>query len=128
MTEREAKTIYQYLDSEWFNAINERKKIIEGRLKKAEKTYWVNDLKIGDIIVFEKLSQDKNLSKETLKVQVTNLVIYKSFIEMFDENGLENVLPGIKNNKDGVQVYRRWYSEDKEKELGVIAIFIKLLD
>jgi len=85
-------------------------------------------LKIGDIIVFEKLSQDKNLSKETLKVQVTNLVIYKSFIEMFDENGLENVLPGIKNNKDGVQVYRRWYSEDKEKELGVIAIFIKLLD
>jgi len=39
---------------------------------------------------------------------------------------LEKVLPGVLNFEEGVSIYRKWYSEDKEKELGVIGIFIEV--
>lgn len=126
-TDTKTKTIYQFLCPRWFQAINEKKKIVEGRLMRNEDNHWIKNLKIGDHIVFEKLSLDKTLPKETIKVLVTNLITYKTFVEMFDKNGLENVLPGVKTNEEGVLVYREWYSEDLEKELGVIGIFIQLV-
>jgi ASC-1-like (ASCH) protein len=115
------KTHYQYLDSRWFKAIKEGRKIAEGRLKKIDKKSWISELKVDDIIIFKEVG-----SEETITVRIIKLVTYSSFVEMFDKVGLANILPGILNNKEGVEVYRQWYSEDDEIKLGVIGIFIEL--
>lgn len=127
------KTFHQFLDERWFVAISEGKKIVEGRLKKDDEKSWLRELKIGDMIIFEKVIQGNKilneiLSKETIKVRVKNLVSYKSFVEMFDANGLDKVLPGVADYETGVKIYRQWYPEDKEKELGILGIFIELID
>jgi len=49
---------------------------------------------------------------------------YCSFYEMIEAESIGNVLPGIKTVKEGVQVYRRFYSEEKEKSGGVLAIVV----
>lgn len=57
-----------------------------------------------------------------LTVQAVNW--YGTFYEMIEAESIGNVLPGIKTVKEGVQVYRRFYSEVKEKSGGVLAIVV----
>lgn len=57
-----------------------------------------------------------------LTVQAVNW--YGTFYEMLEAESIGNVLPGIKTVKEGVQVYRRFYSEVKEKSGGVLAIVV----
>lgn len=47
---------------------------------------------------------------------------------MLEKEGLENVLPGVKSIEEGIQVYRRFYDEEKEKKYGVVAIEIEPLE
>ncbi|MBA0736610.1 hypothetical protein Gogos_010145, partial [Gossypium gossypioides] len=59
---------------------------------------------------------------------------YASFFEMLEAESLAKVLPGVKtidegNNpvilsRGGVQVYRKFYTEEKEKTNGVVAICV----
>ena len=95
----------------WFNLIKEGKKTVEGRLNKG----LFSKLEIGDEIVWicKKLKH---------KIKVIKIKQYKSFSEMIKQEQLENVLPGIKNDAEGVKVYRRFYTEEDEKNYGVVAI------
>lgn len=143
---KEYKIYVEDLDERWFTAISNGSKIVEGRLKKS----WVAELNQYDMIVFKKKcsnkkseikcdeKQDINIETQLLpviplvttaltSVIVTDIKSYTSFIDLFDTAGLERVLPGIESNEKGVEVYREWYSEIKEKELGVVGIFIKVL-
>jgi len=44
---------------------------------------------------------------------------------MLKKEGIENVLPGVKNIEEGVQIYRQFYSEEREKKYGVVAIEVE---
>jgi len=65
-------------------------------------------------------------NQQRVDVIITDIVIYKTFDEMFKEEGLDNVLPEIGTVEKGIAVYRQWYSSDAEKEFGVRAIKLKL--
>lgn len=46
---------------------------------------------------------------------------------MLEAESLKEVLPGVDTTEEGVQVYRRFYSEEKERSNGVLAISVKKL-
>ncbi|XP_021906811.1 uncharacterized protein LOC110821325 [Carica papaya] len=52
---------------------------------------------------------------------------YASFSEMLEAEGLAKVLPGVETVEEGVQVYRKFYTEEKERSNGVIAICVSKL-
>jgi len=99
------------LQEEYLKLIKEGKKKIEGRLYDEKR----RQIKPGDIINFE----------GRLKVKVKALRVYSSFREMLEKEGLERVLPNVKSIDEGVQVYRKFYSEEEEKKYGVVAIEVE---
>ncbi|AAL80579.1 ASCH domain-containing protein [Pyrococcus furiosus DSM 3638] len=103
------------LQEEFLELIKLRKKKIEGRLYDEKR----RQIKPGDVISFE---------GGKLKVRVKAIRVYNSFREMLEKEGLENVLPGVKSIEEGIQVYRRFYDEEKEKKYGVVAIEIEPLE
>ncbi|XP_052172329.1 uncharacterized protein LOC127788256 isoform X2 [Diospyros lotus] len=49
---------------------------------------------------------------------------YASFSEMLEAESLSKVLPGVETIEEGVQIYRKFYSEEKERSNGVLAICV----
>ena len=62
------------------------------------------------------------------RLRVVKVTKYKSFREMIEANGLENVLPGVLTVDDGEEVYRKWYSKKLEDEFGVVGIEIEVIN
>ena len=60
-------------------------------------------------------------NKQVLRV-ASRITKYASFRNMFELESLISCLPGIVSIKDGVHVYRAFYSEEQEQECGVICI------
>lgn len=87
-------------------------KTVEGRLNKGK--FWA--LKIGDYLQFEESWE---------KLKVVNLTSYTSFQSMLENEGLKHVLPGVREVKQGIAVYRKFYSIEQEEEFWVIAIEMK---
>ena len=46
----------------------------------------------------------------------------KSFVEM---EGLKRTLPGIKTIEQGKEIYYTYYTQEQEKEFGILAIEVK---
>ena len=44
---------------------------------------------------------------------------------MLEREGIERVLPGVHNIEEGVRIYRQFYTEEEEKNYGVVAIEIE---
>jgi len=99
------------LQEEYLKAIAGGKKRIEGRLYDEKR----QRIRPGDEVIFE----------NRLMCVVKDVRVYSSFREMLEKEGLENVLPGVGSIEEGVKVYRRFYSEEKEKKYGVAAIEIE---
>lgn len=107
----------------WFSLVKSGKKTCEGRLNKGE----FAALKLGEKITFYK---DKNIccsDSNEFSVVVTGLFSYPSFEVMLESEGLSTVLPPIKTIKEGVEVYRQFYSEEDEAKYGVLAICVRVV-
>ncbi len=102
----------------WYELIKQGKKTIEGRPNR--NTFA--QMKIGDQIEFSNKELNGNFMAE-----ITNVTHHKTFEEMIRTNGIDNVLPGIRNIDEGVQVYMQYYTKEIEQEFGVVGIHIKLL-
>jgi ASC-1-like (ASCH) protein len=100
----------------WFTLIKEGRKTIEGRLNKGR----FASLKVGQVIMWENAGQ-------AVKTKLVRIEKYNTFSDMLANEGLRHVLPDIKTIKDGVDVYRQFYSEAKEAEYGVLAIQVELI-
>jgi ASC-1-like (ASCH) protein len=99
------------LREEYLRAIAEGRKKVEGRLYDEKR----QKIKPGDEITFE----------NRLMCVVKDVRVYSSFREMLEKEGIENVLPGVDSLEEGVGVYRRFYSEERERRYGVAAIEIE---
>ena len=99
----------------WFSLICSGNKSVEGRLAKNKFT----EMKVGDIIIFtnDTLGFERKCVKKIKKINK-----YNSFKEYLKNETIENCLPTIKNIEQGVSIYRRFYSVNKEKKYGIIAI------
>lgn len=105
------------VDHQWFQAIAEKKKTVEGRLNRGK----FANIRIGDV-----LRIISNGSGDAVEATVMAVRYYDSFSRYLREEGLTMTLPGVKSLKDGVNIYYKYYSPMEEKEHGVAAIEIEL--
>lgn len=89
-------------------------KTVEGRLNKGKFKKFL----VWDILEFETGEKFKILRKTE----------YKTFFEMMKIEGIDRVLPDFENIQEWVEkVYYKFYSAEKEKEFGILAIEVKLI-
>nr|GMD90854.1 Zinc finger protein like [Ipomoea batatas] len=99
-----------HVQEPFFSHLRSGEKTIEGRCALGD----YNKIEAGASILFNKC----------LVLQVQDVHHYASFREMLEAEPLSKVLPGIKSTEEGVQVYRNFYSEEKERSNGVLAICV----
>ncbi|KAG5530664.1 hypothetical protein RHGRI_025582 [Rhododendron griersonianum] len=90
---------------EWF---------ISGREMAFQVRRMENRIFSGALILFNKC----------LVLQVQDVRCYASFSEMLEAESLTKGLPGVQTIEEGVQSYRKFYSEEKERLNGVLAITV----
>jgi ASC-1-like (ASCH) protein len=96
----------------YLSFILNKQKTVEGRLNKGK----FKDFKIGDILL---------IGPEEKRFLIDKTIIYKSFREMIEKEGIENVIPDKDNIDEAEAVYYNFYTKEQEKEFGVLAIKIK---
>ena len=106
------KTIY--INDNTLELINYGIKKKEGRLSKG----IFNNLKINDKI---NLKSRKN----EIYVKIVKIVKYKTFLEMINNEGIEEILPIKINLKKGLNLYKRFYDQDIKNNYGAVVIFIE---
>ncbi|PSS24056.1 Zinc finger protein like [Actinidia chinensis var. chinensis] len=99
-----------HVQEPFFTQLKDGLKTVEGRC--AVGNY--NRIASGSLILFNKC----------LVLQVQDVHRYASFSEMFGAGSLTKVLPGVETIEEGVQIYRKFYSEEKERSNGVLAIVV----
>jgi ASC-1-like (ASCH) protein len=92
--------------------ILEGKKTVEGRLNKGK----FLEVKSGDIL---------QIDPDGVQFRIIDKVLYSSFREMIEGEGIKNVIPDKDNIDDAVNVYYKFYTKEQEKEFGVAAIKIE---
>ncbi|XP_048138730.1 uncharacterized protein LOC115745270 isoform X2 [Rhodamnia argentea] len=97
-----------HVQEPYFTQLKDGLKTIEGRCAHGNYKRIVS----GDLILFNKC----------LVLEVQDVHWYASFFEMLGAECLSEVLPGVNSVAEGVQFYRKFYTEEKEKSNGVLAI------
>jgi ASC-1-like (ASCH) protein len=105
---------FMNLDRLYYDQIYSNQKKVEGRILKSER---YKRIKKGDYIRFSKRESDDTFEREIIFTKR-----YNSFRDLMEDQGVENVLPSAKTIDEGVETYRQWYSEEKEKKYGVLGI------
>lgn len=109
------------LSEPWFTFIKDGLKTVEGRLNKGK----FKKLKVGEAVEWFVRNTDQKI-----KTKIKNIKRYVTFKEMLEKEGLDAVLPNkqIMSIDDGVNIYRKYYSEDDEKKYGILAIGVQVID
>nr|XP_009617597.1 uncharacterized protein LOC104109909 isoform X2 [Nicotiana tomentosiformis]XP_016459516.1 PREDICTED: uncharacterized protein LOC107783064 isoform X2 [Nicotiana tabacum] len=100
-----------HVQEPYFSLLRNGEKTIEGRCAVGH----YNKIEPGAFILFNKC----------LVLQVQDVHHYHSFREMLEAENLQELLPGVDTIEEGVQVYRKFYSEEKERSNGVLAICVE---
>jgi len=98
----------------WFTYIKLGKKTIEGRLNKGKFT----EFKKNDLLKI------KNENKYII-CKIKKIKKYNTFKEYLTMEGLIRTLPKITNLKEGINEYKKFYS-NQDVEYGVLAFYIQL--
>ncbi|XP_057498443.1 uncharacterized protein LOC130782968 isoform X2 [Actinidia eriantha] len=99
-----------HVQEPFFTQLKDGLKTVEGRC--AVGNY--NRIASGSLILFNKC----------LVLQVQDVHRHASFSKMLGAESLTKVLPGVETIEEGVQIYRKFYSEEKERSNGVLAIVV----
>ena len=105
------------IEAESFDRIKSGEKKIELRLYD-DKRKIIN---VGDHVIFEREPE----REEKIETKVTALLRYESFSDLFDDFPSE--IFGGSSKEDLLSGVHQFYSEEKEKEYGVLGIKIELL-
>lgn len=110
-------TLEMYCEDPWFSLIQNKVKKVEGRKGKEK----FRSLKKGDVIRFLLPNSTKSFLAKVEKVDC-----YSTLEEYLTEVGVEKALPGVSSYEKGLEIYLQWSSEEEIKELGFVAIWVKL--
>ena len=113
-TVRDGVIYKKHVAEPWFTFIKNGLKKVEGRLNRRD----FAEMNKGDIIVF--WSGEKETDNVIARIE--DIRKYDSFEEMVETEGKAQVLPGLEGSKRGAAVYRDFFSEEDEKQYGVLAI------
>ncbi len=59
--------------------------------------------------------------------RITRKAEYSTFAEYLETEGLQKCLPGMPDLDTGLSVYYKYFTKEDEKEFGVVAIEIELI-
>ena len=105
------------LQPKCFDYIDKGTKRIELRLLD-EKRQKIN---IGDTIIFQKEPE----LKIKMKVKVIGLFRYNTFEELFEDFNIEVMADKSMTKQELLNVLEKFYTPEKQKQYGVIGIYIK---
>jgi ASC-1-like (ASCH) protein len=101
----------------YFTFLKNGQKTIEGRIRKEKYA----EISAGDLIdVFN------NKETDFVKVKVKRVTKYESIKEMLTKEPLKKVLPDMETLDQGIEVYKKFYTEAEEKQYGVVAIEVEV--
>ncbi len=81
-------------------------------------------MKVGDLV---KWTND-DFGERYVITEIVRKKEYSTFREYLENEGLEKCLPSIFDINIGLNVYYKYNTKEEEKEYGVIAIELKVLD
>ncbi|KAH1097439.1 hypothetical protein J1N35_014360 [Gossypium stocksii] len=67
------------------------------------------------------------LLNQCLVLEVQDIRHYATFSKMLEAESIFQVLPGVKSTEEGLQTYRKFYTDEEERSNGVIAICVSNL-
>ncbi|KAK3012053.1 LOW QUALITY PROTEIN: hypothetical protein RJ639_012408 [Escallonia herrerae] len=116
-----------HVQEPFFTQLKDGQKTIEGRCALGDYTrtgsrslILLNKCLVLQVLLFYAVEVTSFISScETLRCPW-----YATFHEMLEAESLVNVLPGVGTIEEGMQVYRKFYSEDKEQSNGVLAVCV----
>ena len=59
--------------------------------------------------------------------KIIKKVVYESFKDYLEIEGLNKCLPSIPTIEQGLDVYYKYYKKEDEKEFGIIAIHVQII-
>lgn len=108
-----------HLSEEPFNWIKEGRKVVEVRLFDEKR----KEVDIGDVITFKRLNNE-----EEIKVKVKGLLRFGSFRDLFLFIPKKYLAHESLSLGEQIKRIRKYYSEEKEKKHGVIAIWFEVIE
>lgn len=105
------------LQPKYFDFIKNGTKRIELRLYDEKR----QKIALDDTIIFSKSKDD------TLKAQVIGLLRYNSFKELFEDFDISILADSSMTKAELLEILSEFYTPEKQAELGVIGIRLKLL-
>lgn len=116
------------VESSLVEAIRSGEKTIEGRLGKPR----FLQIKEGDTIrVREDIWKDGVIigtHDDSLRVEVAQVLFFETFREMLEAVNFEAAVPSANTIEAAIATYAAFYSPQDEKEYGVVALFLKVLE
>lgn len=111
-------TYHNHRAEPYFTFLKNGQKTIEGRIKKG----WYRFVRPGDhIIVYNEEEND------SIEVLVKDVRTYSSIQEMLEQEPIKKLLPDVETIKEGIEVYKRFYTEEQQREFGVVAIEVEII-
>ncbi len=104
----------------WFSLISLGLKSVEGRKNKGR----FKEMKVGDIVEWT----NNDFGPRSTLTKIVGKVEYSTFKEYLETEGLKNCLPTIPDLDMGLSVYYKYYTKEDEKEYGVVAIRLEILN
>lgn len=111
----------KHLSEPWFSLVCTGQKKFEGRLGSNEEFAGAP---VGSLVTW--FNNDLPFER-TCVVKITRKDKYQSFLHMLEDKGVRHVLPTVPAARQGVAVYRRFFTESKERASGVLCLRMKVL-
>ena len=106
------------LNPKYFEYMKNGTKRIEIRLNDEKR----KDLKIGDVIVFQKESE----LKEELYTQIVNLRVKRNFKELIENLEISEYSDKSESEENFLHDLYKFYTKEQEEKYGVVGIQIKI--
>jgi len=104
----------------WFSLILLGLKTVEGRKNRG----LFAQMKVGDIVEWT----NDSIIPRSVQTKITGKAVYPTFREYLETEGLDKCLPGISEMNDGLSIYYKYFTKEEEKEFGVVAIRLELVE
>ncbi len=108
------------LSEPWFTLISLGLKTVEGRKNKGR----FKEMNVGDIVQWT----NEDFMYRSVLTRITGKTEYDTFAEYLETEGLDKCLPGMPDLSHGLSVYYKYFTKEDEKEFGVVAIRLELVE
>lgn len=118
-----SKLYKKHLSEPWFSLLAVGCKTVEGRLHHED---WAR-MQEGDFIDWYNLDFTPIIHRE-FRTVITRKTNYPNFNIYLSNEGLNQVVPSIKNTDDALKIYYTYYKPEDEKKFGIVALQLKVVN